>query len=155
VENKPSFWTTLPGILTGIITLITALVGLYSALHQKPSADGGPPPAPRHEASRLVGRWRGTAFLPDSLQLYGEIFLEDSFEFHSTAQTPQGTIPAGTGTWQYDAAAQTLTLNGSNLLNGGVRLRCTYKSLSPQADSLRGTCSDDTRLNWTSEMTRQ
>jgi hypothetical protein len=34
------FWTTLPGILTGVAALITALVGLYSVL--KPSPQHGP-----------------------------------------------------------------------------------------------------------------
>ncbi len=29
-ENKQSFWTTLPGILTGVASLITAIVGLLS-----------------------------------------------------------------------------------------------------------------------------
>ena len=29
-ENKNSFWSSMPGILTGLATLITALVGLYS-----------------------------------------------------------------------------------------------------------------------------
>lgn len=37
-EEKPSFWTTLPGILTAAGTLITAVTGLIVALNW-----GGPP----------------------------------------------------------------------------------------------------------------
>jgi hypothetical protein len=32
-QNKPSFWTTLPGILTGVAALITAVGGLLVAVH--------------------------------------------------------------------------------------------------------------------------
>ena len=31
-ENKPAFWTSLPGILTGLAAIITASVGLYLAI---------------------------------------------------------------------------------------------------------------------------
>lgn len=37
-EGRNSFWTTLPGILTGIAALLTAVVGLVTALH----SGGGP-----------------------------------------------------------------------------------------------------------------
>jgi hypothetical protein len=37
-EGKPSFWTTLPGILTGIAALLTASTGLYLAIR---STSGG------------------------------------------------------------------------------------------------------------------
>ncbi len=33
-STKPSFWTTLPGILTGLAALITAMTGLLIGLHQ-------------------------------------------------------------------------------------------------------------------------
>jgi hypothetical protein len=42
-DKKPSFWVTLPGILTGIATLITAIVGLL-ALYPKPAPTPEPPP---------------------------------------------------------------------------------------------------------------
>jgi len=37
-ENNKSFWTTLPGILTGIAAILTAITGLYLALNRN---DGG------------------------------------------------------------------------------------------------------------------
>ena len=33
-DDKPSFWTTLPGILTGLAALLTAIAGLF-AIHHK------------------------------------------------------------------------------------------------------------------------
>jgi hypothetical protein len=33
VESKPSFWTTLPGILTALASLVGAVAGLIIALH--------------------------------------------------------------------------------------------------------------------------
>lgn len=36
MPEKKLFWTTIPGILSGIALLITALTGLYLALHQVP-----------------------------------------------------------------------------------------------------------------------
>jgi hypothetical protein len=44
-QNKPSFWTTLPGILTGVAALITAVGGLLVAVHygvKSESTDGTP-----------------------------------------------------------------------------------------------------------------
>ena len=39
-----AFWTSLPGVLTGIGTLMTAGTGLYIALHQPPSPQVTPVP---------------------------------------------------------------------------------------------------------------
>jgi hypothetical protein len=37
MDEKKSFWATVPGILTGIGTVIAALTGLYIALHPTPN----------------------------------------------------------------------------------------------------------------------
>jgi hypothetical protein len=52
-DDKPSFWTTLPGILTGITGVLTALAGLLLAIHQFPSfwAD-----KPESQEKILLGR---------------------------------------------------------------------------------------------------
>ncbi|MGH9361933.1 MAG: hypothetical protein ACRD2T_08445 [Thermoanaerobaculia bacterium] len=42
-ETSKSFWATVPGILTGAATLITAIVGLLAALN-RPEAKPEPPP---------------------------------------------------------------------------------------------------------------
>lgn len=41
-EKKQSFWTTMPGILTGMAALLTAATGLWVAIapHDKPRSDG-------------------------------------------------------------------------------------------------------------------
>lgn len=53
-QNKPNFWTTLPGILTGVAAVVTAIGGLILALHpsgshaspqDKPAAQTEPAPA--------------------------------------------------------------------------------------------------------------
>jgi hypothetical protein len=33
-HQKPSFWNTLPGVLTGVAAIVTAGTGLYLALHE-------------------------------------------------------------------------------------------------------------------------
>jgi hypothetical protein len=37
-DSRPSFWTTLPGVLTAIAALITAAAGLYAVLHRSEPA---------------------------------------------------------------------------------------------------------------------
>lgn len=49
-ENKPpSFWTTLPGVLTGAAGLVTALTGLYVAVVGESSAPVQPDPERRDQ----------------------------------------------------------------------------------------------------------
>jgi hypothetical protein len=42
-ESKQSFWTTIPGILTGLAAVLTALTGLFLAIYH-PSSDGSDQP---------------------------------------------------------------------------------------------------------------
>jgi hypothetical protein len=44
--ERSSFWTSLPGILTGAAALITAVSGLAIWQHNKPSPTPAPTPAP-------------------------------------------------------------------------------------------------------------
>lgn len=44
-DSQKSFWTTLPGILTGIISLLTAIVGLMTVLNKSAPAPAQPPAA--------------------------------------------------------------------------------------------------------------
>ncbi len=39
-DQKPSFWTSIPGILTGFAALLTAIVGLMLALKPGPTPPG-------------------------------------------------------------------------------------------------------------------
>lgn len=45
--HAPAFWSSLPGILTGLATVLTATTGLFVALRaSSPAMAGGTPPAP-------------------------------------------------------------------------------------------------------------
>ena len=48
-ENKKSFWTSLPGILTGVAAIIAAVTGIVVAYH--PTTP--PPPPPSSSSSEL------------------------------------------------------------------------------------------------------
>ncbi|MNJ69832.1 hypothetical protein D3C77_662260 [compost metagenome] len=41
-ESRKSWWETLPAILTGLATLIGALAGLYTVLHNQDGTDSPP-----------------------------------------------------------------------------------------------------------------
>ena len=59
-QNKPNFWTTLPGILTGLAALLTALGGLFLALHQSASnvspKDQATPPTIAPQSTEAIRR---------------------------------------------------------------------------------------------------
>lgn len=49
LEGKPGFWSTLPGILTGLAALIASTTGLFAVFNRAPSAPAAQPasaPAP-------------------------------------------------------------------------------------------------------------
>jgi hypothetical protein len=53
-QQKTSFWSTLPGILTGVATLITAVaavLAIFVSNQGSPSATPTPPPAPESSTS--------------------------------------------------------------------------------------------------------
>jgi hypothetical protein len=45
-EQKGSFWTSLPGMLTALATLVTACTGLYLAVHKSTAAQNNSPVTP-------------------------------------------------------------------------------------------------------------
>lgn len=47
-EEQKSFWTSMPGILTGLATVVTAITGLYLAISgdSRPAQDGQVPAVP-------------------------------------------------------------------------------------------------------------
>jgi len=50
-DGKPGFWSTLPGILTGLAALVASMTGLFAVFNRAPSAPAvqpasGPVPAP-------------------------------------------------------------------------------------------------------------
>jgi hypothetical protein len=73
-SGKP-FWTTLPGILTGIAALITAVGGVYVALNRPGSngGNGGETPTPTRVAGPIeYGYYRYRA-----ADLYAYVFDQD------------------------------------------------------------------------------
>lgn len=42
-KTRKNFWTTIPGVLTGLAALIVAITGLYGALRDHPQTAPGPP----------------------------------------------------------------------------------------------------------------
>lgn len=51
-EKPISFWATLPGILTGLAAIVTAIGGLFVALHTAgPEGNGGDAPTAAAEGS--------------------------------------------------------------------------------------------------------
>jgi hypothetical protein len=54
-KNGKSFWTTVPGILTGIASVITALIALFSFLGYEPNQEI---PSPIDTGSRVVTPYR-------------------------------------------------------------------------------------------------
>jgi uncharacterized protein YgiM (DUF1202 family) len=50
-ERRPSFWSTLPGILTGAAALITAITGGYLAFNRAPNVATQTPAGPSQTAA--------------------------------------------------------------------------------------------------------
>lgn len=52
-EEQKAFWTSMPGILTGLATVVTAITGLYLAISgdSRPAQDGQVPAVPTVPAS--------------------------------------------------------------------------------------------------------
>lgn len=50
-EGKPGFWSTLPGILTGLAALVASMTGLYAVFNRPPAA----PAAPHAEPPQTAG----------------------------------------------------------------------------------------------------
>ena len=58
-----TFWTTLPGILTGVAALLTAVAGLYLAFAPRKNINGGGlPPSPTPYISPTVEAGSGNCF---------------------------------------------------------------------------------------------
>lgn len=52
-EESKSFWTTLPGILTGLAALITAIGGLMLIFNKSPNSNH----SSENSVSKIIGEW--------------------------------------------------------------------------------------------------
>lgn len=87
-DSKPSFWTTLPGILAAIAALITAGAGLYAALH------GSEP------AARLSLRANGSS-------TSGSVSARSTVD--STSEAPRSTLTNTLTSEHQSTASATIT----------------------------------------------
>jgi len=55
-NRSGGFWTSIPGVLTGVAALVTAVTGLYLALHQTPHPA---PHDPRQSSETVPKQVRG------------------------------------------------------------------------------------------------
>jgi hypothetical protein len=97
-DARPSFWTTLPGILTGVAAVVTAATGAYMALHRGPvSRAADSLPATPHEPAFLR---QGTFPHPELADLAfapGSTGLTDSVGFLRLVDAAFGTTDTTPG----------------------------------------------------------
>lgn len=119
MSDPKHFWTTLPGIMTGVASLITALVGLFAFLHKSPPAPPQsaqvafmPIPVPQGGASlqavkpqgceKAVGNWDWFLGGVVTIEKDGHIVWR---------RNAQDLFPSAVGVWNcIDTNAQELTL---------------------------------------------
>lgn len=151
-EKKGNFWTTLPGILTGLAALITAIAGVIAVIPKSPTPDdnginnGGVIVA-------LTGNWEwegvGSATLEQNgnevtglLRYYKPPGLTASLQgtFNERELTfvwwfTQGPSslqnPQGDGTLTLSTDGRTLTGTFTDRARGAVRYPWTLKRISP------------------------
>jgi hypothetical protein len=130
--DHKSFWTTIPGMLTGVASMITAIVGLFTFMNS-----GKAPAAPKAPAAitipfaqperpvgcgKVVGNWTWfiggvVTFAPD-----GRL---------SWFQNPSNLIPTALGSWSCtDADKNTVALAWPNGFVDTVTLSADGKMLS-------------------------
>lgn len=79
IEKQRSFWTTMPGILTGVAAIITAVTGLYIAIHSIGNEQPKPSPPSNSTSSTTSVK---SATTPNEWPLVGEqTFTEISPEW--------------------------------------------------------------------------
>lgn len=102
-----SFWTTLPGLMTGIASLLTATVTLLAFLHGGKKSEDVPPAGPANAADcrEIEGDWAWFTGGVVHIAAAGEL---------SWKKDPSDALPAVLGQWtctkttprQYDLAWQ-------------------------------------------------
>jgi hypothetical protein len=149
------------GVLAGVVALLTALVGLYSALqHRTPIPTTGPEDTQQHRArpadtqaepqpqphqtepqrpAQLSGAWQLTGALQNGTSFSGQAYLYQNGRFETGAQG----VTSSRGTWSADPESRTLHLEGSHTLYGTpATFSCTLTAEAPSASVFQGTCTD-------------
>ena len=82
-EQKGSFWTTLPGVLTAVAALITALVGLYQVIpHNTQPAAGSSSASTSSTPAHPQGSTRSQAPPPEKFRVVEAILRADPFNYN-------------------------------------------------------------------------
>lgn len=160
-EDQKNFWTTVPGILTGLAALISAAAGLVAAFHAhsssqttnpqpnptviaQPATPGGTPGAANGDAVSYTGYWSGSA---ENLKMAVLNLQGSGTTFSGTLQRPC----VGEGLFPIDSAVMqngTLTVTISDL-NRIARTKQTAAAiifdLKAQDGKLTGTYNQGRR----------
>ena len=135
MDEKKSFFQTLPGIFTGIAALITALTGLYIAMNRQAGSDWSPPVAtpptqtqPTELAEQMRGVWvnvdantrgvtRVVVLRKDGhafVRAWGKCHPEDCYWGESPASS-EGSLLKVTWRWTAGERDMSLRLDGTTL----------------------------------------
>lgn len=111
-HDAKSFWATLPGILTGIATVITALVGLINVLHKnEPSAK-----APARETAPAAAQ----VTAPVTTSVNAPVSATVSATVPETSQSAAPVKPTGCdkalGNWDWDVIGGVVTFENEGRL---------------------------------------
>jgi hypothetical protein len=107
-QNKPSFWTTLPGILTGVAALITAVGGLLVAVHYH-----GPNAKPQDDPT-VVGQPKTTPEQPRTVVDQPKTAPEQPHKAIVTLTETDGTtltVDASSLEWEMGPSMREFTLS--------------------------------------------
>jgi hypothetical protein len=114
-----------------------------------PKPNPPPPVDPAFNPSQLVGNWRSVVTGPgqqldEQLEVYPDSSLRVLFQ----------NVSAGVGTWQYDSAADSLTVTNYTNLTDGDKFSCDWKNSSAAHDRFNGVCIDGMQRSWNVALTR-
>ena len=130
-QDPKNFWTTLPGILTGVASLLTAFVALLNVMHVKNDQPKPFSPSPEvsemlnlSECSEIVGTWNWFIGGETEIMSDGRLLWKAK---------PEDTAPTGVGQWTcHKGNPRKYQLNWQT----GIP---DFVTLSPDHNSLTGT----------------
>jgi hypothetical protein len=136
MSEKKSFWATVPGILTGTATVITAGLGLLAALSGSDTTGNTTPPTPQVTASATATpSVSGTRFPQDIAGLPEADIVPQSLDFGDhglTAREQQPVTILNSG--RSDLFVDDVTINGNGASSFEVlENTCGSEALAPRS----------------------
>jgi hypothetical protein len=140
-DKQKSFWTSLPGILTGVAAIITAITGLYLATgpdHTEPPESPVPEIEPDHKEPPVIPEERSEIFIEAKdyqrttnvrveVSVHGKDFIQSASEHKSTSVEYDIMFPDSGKyrVWILYASAVSrpvkITFNGQPLIDVGLQ----------------------------------